>query len=43
MYKNTGDNEAQMLAQIKGLSDSDMKSSLLDAYIKAVKIEQKGK
>jgi hypothetical protein len=31
------------LAQIKSLPDSDMKSSLLDAYIKAVKSEQKGK
>jgi hypothetical protein len=37
MYKNTGDHEAQMLGQIKGLPDSDMKSSLLDAYIKDVK------
>jgi hypothetical protein len=43
MYKNTGDHEAQMLAQIKSLPDGEMKSSLLEAYIKAVKTEQKGK
>jgi hypothetical protein len=43
MYKNTRDHEAQMLAQIKSLPDGEIRSSLLEAYIKAVKTEQKGK
>jgi predicted RNase H-like nuclease (RuvC/YqgF family) len=38
-----GDQEAQMLAQIKILPEGDMKTALLESYIKAVKLEQKGK
>jgi hypothetical protein len=43
MFQNTGDQEAQMLAQIKGLPEGDMKNSLLETFIKTVKAEQKGK
>jgi len=43
MHNYTGDSEAQMLAQIKSLPDGDMKTALLEAYVKAVKTEQKGK
>jgi hypothetical protein len=43
MFQNTGDQEAQMIAQIKGLPEGDMKNSLLEAFIKTVKAEQKGK
>jgi hypothetical protein len=43
MFQNTGDQEAQMIAQIKGLPEGDMKNALLEAFIKMVKTEQKGK
>jgi hypothetical protein len=43
MFQNTGDQEAQMIAQIKGLPEGDMKNALLEAFIKTVKTEQKGK
>jgi hypothetical protein len=43
MFQNTGDQEAQMLAQIKSLPEGDMKNSLLETFIKTVKAEQKNK
>jgi hypothetical protein len=41
MHSFRGDNEAQMLAQIKSLPEGEMKAALLDTYIKAMKTEQK--
>jgi hypothetical protein len=43
MFQNTGDQEAQMLAQIKALPEGDMKKSLLDTFVKTVKSEQRNK
>jgi chromosome segregation ATPase len=43
MFQNTGDQEAQMLAQIKALPEGDMKNSLLDTFVKIVKTEQRNK
>jgi hypothetical protein len=43
VFKNTGDQEGQMLAQIKSLPEGDMKNSLLETFIKTIKAEQKGK
>jgi hypothetical protein len=41
MFSNTGDQEAQMLAQIKALPEGDMKNSLLETFLKTVKSEQR--
>lgn len=43
MFQNTGDQEAQMIAQIKELPKGDMKNASLETFIKTVKTEQKGK
>jgi len=43
MFENTGDQEAQMLAQIKSLPEGDMKNSLLETFFKTVKAKQKSK
>jgi hypothetical protein len=42
MHSYKGDGEAQMLAQIKSLPEGDMKTALLETYIKTIKAEQKG-
>jgi hypothetical protein len=42
MHSMKGNLKAQMLAQIKSLPEGEMKSALLDAYVKTVKSEQKG-
>jgi hypothetical protein len=43
MFHNTGDQEAQMLAQIKALPEGEMKNSLLETFVKTVKAEQRSK
>jgi hypothetical protein len=43
MFQNTGDQEAQMISQIKGLPEGNMKKSLLEAFIKTIKTKQKEK
>jgi len=43
MFHNTGDQEAQMLAQIKSLPEGDMKNSLLDSFLKAVRTTQRAR
>jgi hypothetical protein len=40
MFQNTGDQEAQMLAQIKVLPEGDMKKSLLDTFVKTVRLNK---
>lgn len=37
MHNLAGDSEAEMLAQIKGMPEGEMKKALLDAYVKIVK------
>jgi hypothetical protein len=36
MYHSTGDQDAQMLAQIKSLPEGDMKKSLLESFLKTM-------
>ena len=43
MFHNTGDQEAQMLVQIKALPEGEMKNSLPDTFVKTVKTEQRNK
>jgi len=43
IFHNTGDQEAQMLAQIKALLEGEMKNSLLDTFVKTVKTDQRNK
>lgn len=43
MFNNTGNQEAQMLSQIKALPEGDMKTSLLETFVKTVKARQRTK
>jgi hypothetical protein len=43
MYNSIGDQDAQMLAQIKALPEGDMKSSLFETFLKTMKAGQRYK
>jgi len=41
MYSSTGDQEAQLLAQIKALPEGEIKNSLLETFLKSLNTEQR--
>ena len=43
MFNNVGNQEAQMLAQVKSLPEGDMKNSLLETFLKSIKTEQRSR